>query len=858
MLSVRMNSLRILSLLAFASNALAQTQPIIIYPGPVSIPKGTQRRMSAYVPLSPNTVTWAVNGLVGGDATYGTVSPAGLYTAPPTIPAANQITIQVTSTADSTKFGTAQVNITQPLVYVWSTYPNKFAVGTANFNVNGAGFVPGSTVTINGQTQPTTYMSPTSLNVVGTFTAAMLGKAAVWAVNPAPGTTVSDPVQVTVANSSVTVSLNPPSAALPLTGTQSFTATVTGNPNSGVTWATTTGTISQSGLYTAPAALPNPPTATVSATSMADPLVSASAVITLSQPSATVSVTPPTSQLLLTGTQQFAAAIVGNANTNVNWAVNGVAGGNGTVGTVSAGGLYTAPVNLPNPATVSVRATSVAVPTVFAQASVTLKITPPPMPNLTHARFLEQAAFGPTAGELINIGQQGINGWLGQQFTMAETAIPIPASNGMAETQYLSRLVHAPDQLRQRIIHALTKIIVVSANKNPYSDEVVPWIQILSKNSFGNYRQLLWDITVSPQMGKYLDLANSGKATVTSQPNENYPREIMQLFTVGLVMLNADGTPQLDGQGKTIPTYNQTTIGQTAKALTGWTYPTPPGGAMGVQNWESFTAPAMEPREQYHDKTAKTLIGGCQIPAGLTVPVETNMVLDCLFNHPNTAPFICLRLIRELVTSNPSGAYVQRVVNVWNDNGAGVKGALQAVLTAILTDAEARQDQATPQQGRLKDPIYAIVEFIRSMKGMLAPDNIRTWDLFLMGQSPLAAPSVFGHYSLTYRINGGSLAGPEFHIYSPTEAILRGNFIYDLLMNPNQTDMKIDLTPFQAVAADPSALIEQVNATLLFGRMPQSVKDSLAVAVAAAGDNNQRVVTALYLTALSGYYTIQY
>ena len=266
----------------------------------------------------------------------------------------------------------------------------------------------------------------------------------------------------------------------------------------------------------------------------------------------------------------------------------------------------------------------------------------------------------------------------------------------------------------------------------------------------------------------------------------------------------------------------------------------------------------MEAREQFHNKSAKTLIGGCPIPAGLTVAVETNAVLDCVFNHPNTAPFIVTRLIRDLVTSNPSPAYVQRIVDVWNTNGPAGKGDLKAVVTAILKDAEARQDQATINQGRLKDPVYHIAAFIRSLNGNITPDNLRGWTFVQMGQAPLAPASVFGAYSLTYRIRGGALAGPEFQIYTPTESMLRGNFIYEMLTSPNQSDLNINLGPFMALAADKSAVIEQVNATLLYGRMPQSLKSSLATAMAAAYDNNQAVLTALYLTALSGYYAVQY
>lgn len=275
---------------------------------------------------------------------------------------------------------------------------------------------------------------------------------------------------------------------------------------------------------------------------------------------------------------------------------------------------------------------------------------------------------------------------------------------------------------------------------------------------------------------------------------------------------------------------------------------------MGVSNWESFNAPAMEAREQFHDTTAKTLIGGCTIPAGLTVAAETNRVIDCVFNHPNTAPFIVTRLIRDLVMSNPSPAYVQRVVQVWNNNA----GDLKAVVTAILLDTEARNDTATAQQGRLKDPLYHMVSFIRAMNGSLTPNHVRTWTLTQMGQTPLAPPSVFGHYAMQYRLKGGALAGPEFQIYSPTEAMLRGNFFHELLNSPNSSDLKIDLTPFQTIASDTNATIELVNARLLYGRMSPAFKTSLATAMAAAADNNQRMITALYLTTLSGQFAVQY
>jgi uncharacterized protein (DUF1800 family) len=820
--------------------------------------------MSAYVPLSPNTVTWAINGVVGGNATFGTVTPTGLYTPPAAVPAepGNVITVKVASTADPAKFGTATLTITKPQTWVWSVFPSSFPAGAVNLSVNGSNFVPGAVATINNQPLPTVFVSSTKLTVAATIPEAMMGTAQIRAVNPAPGATTSTPVNVTVtaAVPPVTVSVNPPSASMVTGALQQFAATVTGNANTSVTWTATAGTISSGGLYMAPASLPNPPTATVRATSVADNTKFATATVSLTA-GVTITLTPPTAQVTLGAAQQFTATVTNAQNPAVTWSVNNVAGGNSVVGTISSGGLYTAPAALPNPAQVTVRATSVQSPASFAQSAVAVlapAVPPPPAVNLTHARFLEQAAFGPTTAELANIGQLGINAWLDQQFAMPETFITVPGENSAAAQQYLSRLVMAPDQLRQRMINALAKIVVISGNKNIYPNELVPYWQILSRNAFGSYRQLLWEVTVSPQMGKYLDLANSMKAVGAGGTNENYARELMQLFTIGLVKLNGDGTPQLDGQGKTIPTYDQATVVQVARALTGWTYPSGPGGNMTGNNWEAFHMPMMEVRENNHDTSFKTLPNGCTIPSGQTVAAETGMVLDCLMAHPNVGPFIVQRLIRDIVTSNPSPAYVQRVVNVWNNNGNGIKGDLKAVLKAILIDAEARQDQATPQQGRLKDAIYHFAAFIRGLNGSLNPQNYRPWELSTMGMAPLSPPSVFSFYSALYRIPGSALAGPEFQIYTPTESMIRGNFFYAALTQPNASDMKVDLTPFNAVANDSNAIIERVNNQLLYGRMPQAMKTSLAAAMSLAPDNNQRVITALYLTVLSGQYTVQY
>lgn len=818
---------------------------------------GTTRTLNVYAPLSPSTVNWSINGVVGGSSTYGTITPAGVYSAPAVPPAANVIRVAATSTAYPNISGSATLNITYPRPYIWSSSPSKVAAGPVSLTLNGEGFIPNSAASINNQPMTVAYFSSTKIVVSGNIPASMAGTVQLRVSQPAPGAVTSDPLNLTVTPSSVTVSVSPSSASVGLNATRTFTATVGGTGNTMVTWSATAGTISTTGVYTAPATLPSPAVATVKATSVAEPLVSGSATVTLTQAVTIVTVTPIAASVQTGATRQFTASVANNANQMVTWTVNNVAGGNATVGTISTTGLYTAPVNVPNPTKVTVKATSVAVNTASAGSTVTITVGVPGV-NLSTARFLEQAAFGPSAADTQAVNTLGINGWLAQQLALPETTIPVTGDVTQDQAQFLWRMVHAPDQVRQRMINALAKIIVISTNKNIYSNEIAPYWQILSRNAFGNFRQLLWDITVSPQMGKYLDLANSTKPGAGGGANENYPREVMQLFTIGLVQLNLDGSTKLDGQGNPIPTYDQATVAQTARALTGWTYPTVAGMQPQPMNYESFTAASMEVREANHDTTAKTLVNGCAIPAGLTVVAETNAALDCIFQHPNVGPFLATRLIRDMVTSNPSPAYIQRVAQVFNDNGAGVRGDLKAVVQAILTDAEARQDVATPTQGRLKDPHFQFAEFVRALNGSVSSTNTFAYAFADQSMSPLGAPSVFGFYPMLYRIPKSALFGPEFQIYGPTESLVRANFFYFILTRQFGSDASVNLTPFLNAAGDIPTLIETVNNALLFGRMPQSMKNSLTTAISAMPDNNQRMMTALYLTALSGQFAVQH
>ena len=839
-----------------------------IWPRNSTVELGSTKQFGAYVPISPNTITWLVNDIPGGNATLGTISTSGKYTPPAAAPAANVVTIKARSTAFPSSFASTPLTITRKYPWLWSVYPSSLQVGPFEVSFNGANFAPDSKALANGVELATTYVSSTKL--IATGTASQMGTLLFAVRQPAPGAVTGNTVSVTVAMPTVTVSVNPSSASVNLGASRTFQATVTGSANTSVTWSVNgtaggsaaVGTISSSGVYTAPSAMPANSTVSVRATSAANAAAFANASVTLTvPPPITISLSPSNASIPLGGSQSFSATVSGTANTTVIWTVDGIMGGTPIVGTISSAGVYTAPVALPPSGSVTVRATSAANSAVFANAQITLTLppnTPPPPGLLAAGRFLEQSSFGPTPGTLSQVQQFGITAYLDQQLAMPESPIPTPSGNSLGSLRQwaLHHYTTAPDQLRQRVAYALSQIIVTSGSKLVYADEMLPWLRLLSQHAFGNYRDLLRNVTISPSMGKYLDLANSMKPGLAGGANENYPRELLQLFSIGLWMLNPDGTQALDGSGQPIPAYNQQTVSQLALALTGWTYPTAPGATPQNNNWEYFDAP-MESRPQNHATVSKTFLG-CTLPANQTVEQDLDSVIDCLMQHPNIAPFISLRLIRSLVMSNPSGAYVQRVAGVFENNGSGVRGDLKAVVRAILLDPEARNDTATPNQGRLKEPILQVCGLLRALNGSFSADHQLTYLFDYMGQAVLSPPSVFSWFSPLYRVpKNPQLFGPEFQIYTPTEATLRGNLMYSILNYPGN-DMPRDLSPFQPYGNDMAGLVEQVNTTLLYGRMPAAMKQALITAAAPGYDAKTRIETVLYLTSLSGLYAVQH
>ena len=473
-----------------------------------------------------------------------------------------------------------------------------------------------------------------------------------------------------------------------------------------------------------------------------------------------------------------------------------------------------------------------------------------PVDKPTALRFLGQATFGPTPADIAAVQADGPDLWMAKQFNLPATALPPGLNNNQIASQVFANMAAAPDQLRQRMMFALGQIFVVSTDKNVNGEEMEAWVQLLSRNAFGNFRQLLKEVTFSPTMGKYLDLANSMKATASTSPNENYAREVMQLFTIGLKQLNPDGSVKLDGQGQAIPTYDQTALREVARALTGLTYPTAPGKTPQSNNWEYF-AGLMEYRQANHDSGAKNLPNGVSLPAGQTVKQDIDALLDMLAKHPNTAPFIATRLIRHFVTSNPSPAYIQRVADVF----AGSDGDLWAVLKAVLADPEATAAPSA-QRGHLKDPVLHVLNLARALGAHVNDPSQFMYVFRNLGEAVLSSTTVFNFYSPLAPLPGyPGLYGPEFQIYSPGLAVQRGGFINQILTGQLGLALQVDLSAFTALANNPAALVEKVNQTLLFGRMSNELRQILLAE--AAADPYDRVMGVLYLTALSSEFAVQ-
>ncbi|MBM3793994.1 MAG: DUF1800 domain-containing protein [Acidobacteria bacterium] len=387
-----------------------------------------------------------------------------------------------------------------------------------------------------------------------------------------------------------------------------------------------------------------------------------------------------------------------------------------------------------------------------------------------------------------------------------------------------------PEQLRLKMVWVLSQILVVSGVEISRADEMVPYQRLLYNNAFDNYATILRNVTLNAAMGEYFDNVNNGKGDPArgSVPNESFAREAMQLFTIGVHRLQINGAPVMNSSGMPDPTYNQDIVIALSRALTGWTFTDGRAGAPVEWQPENYSGP-MEPVERYHDTGEKILMDGFRIPLGQTATQHLNMALDHLFRHPNVGPFIGRLLMQHFVTSNPSGAYIQRVAEAFNNSG-GVRGDMRAVLRQVLTDPEAT---GTPSVdfGRMREPFALMAAQIRPLRPVVS-DYPFTTDLSAdIGQRIFYSPSVFNYCSPNYRPAGVPLYGPEFQLFNTATALQRINFVGDLTMGGFSGSAQLDYGPFVDAAADPALLTELADRAFFGNTASQNVKTAITDAI---------------------------
>jgi uncharacterized protein (DUF1800 family) len=509
--------------------------------------------------------------------------------------------------------------------------------------------------------------------------------------------------------------------------------------------------------------------------------------------------------------------------------------------------------------------------------------TTPGAPSITSeqaARFLVQAAFAATDAQIARVQTLGYSAWIDEQFAMPRTLshwdwmdakgyqVVANVDNFAGfENSLWRKLIASPDALRQRMTLALSEIFVVSVLGLPVSWRgflAAGYVDMLEANAFGTYRQLLQDVTLSPAMGVYLNTRGNQKANPATGrvPDENYAREVMQLFSIGLLELETDGT--LKG-GRAQETYNAQTIAALAQVFTGWDLD-------GVNRTEAgYTRRPMVNLPARHETGAKTFLG-VTVAAGTAAATSLQVALDTLARHPNVGPFISRQLIQRLVSSSPSPAYVGRVAAAFNDNGQGQRGDLKAVIKAILLDEEARRDPTTADttRGRLQEPVARFIQWARTF-GLSSPTDL--WNIgslsdpaTRLGQSPMRAPSVFNFFRPGYvppntELGKLGITAPEFEITDESTTVGWVNFAQTFVVS-GVGETRPNYGAEVALASDPPALVQRVVRLLAPGSISASTQTLITQAVAtlpAVTDANRlnRVYAAVLLVLAAPEYLVQ-
>ena len=548
-------------------------------------------------------------------------------------------------------------------------------------------------------------------------------------------------------------------------------------------------------------------------------------------------------------------------------------------------------------------------------------------------RFLEQATFGPNQTLDQRIRRIGLRTWLAEQFESGNTPMPkdtpqpanapatcdgqsddVPAQCGRdtysmykPQTWFMKEAYYGNAQLRLRVSWALAQIWVTSGNDVQQGRHMVEFFQILNQNAFGNYKDIMRQVTKNPAMGTYLDMAISTR----TNPNENYPREILQLFSTGLFVLKPDGTLQLDAQNNPIPTYDQNGVNNLTKIMTGWglcsVAASCPNIVAGTQNYIDpliLNPGVTTVGNNRHDLTAKsftlnswptttplniTACGNCTTLPNIQTYAENSLTqaIDYIYSHQNVGPFVSKILIQHLVTSDPTPAYVARIAAVFDANKSN-PSQLKEVVKAILLDPEARGDVKTdPMFGKLREPVQFATNILRTfnVRGAVVGTqsdgsfgvigfgrtNGQVNEFLGMAQVPFLAPTVFNFYPPDYIVPGTAFLGPEFALLTTGTSITRTNFVNRMVMNTTPiavaapdfpTGTGIDITDLVYLATiDPSGnwLVDELNTRMMHGSMSAAMKSRILPAVTAVASSNPtlRTQTAIYLIATSSQYQVQ-
>ncbi len=660
--------------------------------------------------------------------------------------------------------------------------------------------------------------------------------------------------------------------------TTQFSAVVTGSSSQAVTWqvngitggSVATGTITTGGLYTAPATIPNPNTVTIGAISQTSGSLSATTSDAIWNPVPVVA---------------SAAATQTGAFTNFLIDVRGTAFVSGAViqvGGTSLATTYVSATELQASYTSSATST-VAInvlnpnPGSASSAMSNVQLTVYKATVAAASRLLDQATFGPTLSDIQHVQTVGLDAYITEQFALAPTLLPdlpnpLPMqcapSNPIPceQSEWWTAAVTGPDQLRQRVALALSEMFTVSTNMiTPYS--VTPYQNMLASDAFTNFSTVMKDVTLSTAMGNYLNMLNSYKPGNGQIANENYARENMQLFTIGLYLLNQDGTPQVDASGNMLPAYTEAQVEAFARAYTGWTYANASGTAITKfpNSPANYDAP-MAALDSAHDMSTKILLNGTTLPAGQTAAQDLAGALANLFAHANVGPFVCRQLIQHLVSSNPSPAYVARVSAVFANNGNGVRGDLKAVVRAILEDTEARagDTDATFNGGHLREPMLYLANVIRGL-GFVNTDSTSYYGALSnysgsLSERPYGAGSVFNFFPPSYVIPDSGVNAPEFALENTATAILRLTQANQLVYN-QISGFSVDLSATSAyglMASNPGNLVDSLGIVFMHGQMPANMRTAIVNHITTLTDMGQRVRVATYLVITSSQYKVMH